>query len=530
MRIAENVERTAAASPAEAGGRIPLWLILLGVAAALCVVAMAITLLLPAGRATAVLETVLDDPAIAFAVAALLFARSRSRSRTRTVWGLLAAGVACWLAGELIFDVRELLGASSDASVADVFYLLYYVPVMAGMYLLGRRDRRAHGAGQSLDVPIIMAGTGLLLWAVVRQSAITATGSLTTQALDVAYVALDLGLLWLLILPLVRSDTPWTRARVLMAGGLFGILLADTVWVAVHSGLYGLIASSSMLLLGVAALHHPRLVENDVAPGTRHRTLAELAVVVAGVASLLMLDWLALNDGLRLDLVLGASAVLALVLARLRFTIVTNERLLRASERRASTDPLSGLLNHGSFHEHLDRELARAGREREPLTLLFVDLDHLKSVNDLAGHRAGDRVIVQLAELLRTTCRETDLVCRTGGDEMAVIAPATDLAQAGELARRLLQAAHGIRVETLSAEAQLSLSIGASVFPHPATTKVELIEQADAALYEAKRRGRDRWCGFDPRAGRQGGRPRPRRQRLQRGQRGGHPSPPKPIS
>ena len=93
-----------------------------------------------------------------------------------------------------------------------------------------------------------------------------------------------------------------------------------------------------------------------------------------------------------------------------------------------------------------------------------------------------------------------------------------------------LQAAHGIRVETLGAEAQLSLSIGASVFPHPATTKVELIEQADAALYDAKRRGRDRWCGFDPRAGRQGGRPRPRRQRLQRGQRGGHPSPPKPIS
>ena len=352
--------------------------------------------------------------------------------------------------------------------------------------------------GQSLDAVIVMVAAALLLWVLVRTTLLSATGDITTQIVNVAYVVLDLGLLWLLILPALRSDVPWTRTRTLIAWAFAGILFADTVWITTDTELYGLLASTSLLVLGIAAARDPRLLGIEPEARPRRRLAAELAVVASGAFAVGLLDWMAIEGGMPVDLVLGVSGLLGLVLARLLLGISTEGRLLSASEERASTDPLTGLLNHGSFNEQLDREIHRARRAETPLSLLLVDLDHLKAVNDLAGHRAGDRVIRQLADLLRKMSRETDLVCRIGGDEMAVIAPATDPVQAGELAERLVRAARTLHIDGLGEPARLSLSVGVAGFPTTAVDKPELVEHADQALYDAKNAGRDRWQEYVP--------------------------------
>lgn len=496
----EHVHDTAPASP-DGAQRVPLWLKVFGSFAVLCLVAMLVTYLLPAGRFTDTLVTLLDYPAMVFAVAALLFARSRGRGKMGTIWGLFALGAATWLVGNVVFEISYGLGDGPGISIADLFFLLYYVPIMAGLYLLAREDRGDRPLGNPLDVVIVMGAAALLLWVLNRDAVLTLTGDLLTQATAIAYVALDVGVLWLLILPVFRSDVIWTRSRTLLTASFTGILVADTMWSITQFDLYDLIVSSAIALLGISAVQHPNLTDRDPAKAPQRRLVAELTVVGAGAAGVGLMAWLAIGGDNQVDLALAVSALLCLVLVRLLQAVAKNERLLRESEHRAGTDPLTGLLNHVSFHEHLSRELSRADRGGEPLTLLYADVDYFKTINDLAGHREGDRVLAELADLLRATCRETDLVCRIGGDEMAVIAPATDLAQAGELARRLLQAVHTIRVAAFGDKAQVSISIGASEFPDLAPEKPELTEQADAALYWAKQDGRDRWRAFDPRAG-----------------------------
>jgi len=157
----------------------------------------------------------------------------------------------------------------------------------------------------------------------------------------------------------------------------------------------------------------------------------------------------------------------------------------------SETDPLTGLSNARGLHDRLDAELARLRRYRTPLSLLLVDLDGLKAINDQHGHRAGDQAIRTVADVIRSQLRDTDLGARWGGDEFAVLAPSTSRAAALALAER---------IRTLILERgeprRLSGSVGvATVDPNTdggALDSAMLMRAADAALYEAKRRGRNR--------------------------------------
>jgi len=159
----------------------------------------------------------------------------------------------------------------------------------------------------------------------------------------------------------------------------------------------------------------------------------------------------------------------------------------------ATTDPLTGLCNPRAFHDELRRELGRTARYREPLSLLLMDLDGLKRVNDQFGHEAGNAALRSVAEAIGSGLREIDLGARIGGDEFAVLAPRTDAKAAFSLAERL---------RALVAEAgngrgsrRTTISIGiASVSPstHALPTAASLMAAADAALYAAKRAGGNR--------------------------------------
>jgi diguanylate cyclase (GGDEF)-like protein len=165
----------------------------------------------------------------------------------------------------------------------------------------------------------------------------------------------------------------------------------------------------------------------------------------------------------------------------------------------ALTDPLTGLGNHRSFQEELDRQVEAAHRYEMPLSLIVIDVDEFKLVNDRSGHAEGDRTLAYLGKLLNASVRRPDRPFRIGGDEFAILLPHTDAEGARIVARRLLATSlqPALRLED-QPKAGLSFSAGVSAMPAPATTRAQLYAQADAALYQAKRSGRTEVVVFDP--------------------------------
>ncbi len=162
---------------------------------------------------------------------------------------------------------------------------------------------------------------------------------------------------------------------------------------------------------------------------------------------------------------------------------------LRREQRAATTDALTGLLNRRGFEERFAEELARAERHGEVLSLLVIDCDGLKTINDLDGHTTGDRALQQLAASARANKRVSDPAARFGGDEFAIVLAGADANEATEIAERIRTT---LAAEPLGSGHHLTASIGLAVFPDDGQTTDELLQAADAALYHAKREGGNR--------------------------------------
>ncbi len=163
--------------------------------------------------------------------------------------------------------------------------------------------------------------------------------------------------------------------------------------------------------------------------------------------------------------------------------------------RQAQTDALTGLLNRRAFDPLLERTLADARRNRRPLSILMIDADHFKRVNDVFGHGVGDEVLRMLAGMLRLRLRATDVVARFGGEEFVALLPETGMEDGLRTARQL--------VETVAAQhhpvyGTITVSIGVSTCGDGSTPAAELLRRADEALYRAKDQGRNRACGYEP--------------------------------
>lgn len=166
---------------------------------------------------------------------------------------------------------------------------------------------------------------------------------------------------------------------------------------------------------------------------------------------------------------------------------------LERAERDAMTDPLTGLFNRRYFRRQFEVELRRGRRHAFALSLLMLDLDYFKSVNDIYGHAFGDRVIRRAGRILRQAVRESDVACRFGGDELVVVLPETDRLGAFTVADRIRH-----RIETQFTAAPIgdrlvamTVSGGLATFPEDGSTAEALIDCADQALYLAKSRGRN---------------------------------------
>ena len=167
-------------------------------------------------------------------------------------------------------------------------------------------------------------------------------------------------------------------------------------------------------------------------------------------------------------------------------------------ERLATTDGMTGIYNRRHFLALAELEWNKACRYNRPLTLLLLDIDYFKLINDAHGHQAGDDVIVHLANLAGSCKRATDVLARLGGEEFALLLPETDLPRAEDFAERLRDevAAHPLVVASQPIRA--TVSIGVAAKSSKTSTFSELINMADKALYEAKRAGRNRvTCAFE---------------------------------
>ena len=158
---------------------------------------------------------------------------------------------------------------------------------------------------------------------------------------------------------------------------------------------------------------------------------------------------------------------------------LSNASLVQRLERLASEDPLTGLFNHREFHEAVDRELERSKRANGFFSVVLLDVDGLKNVNDQHGHAEGDELLRDIADAIRSVCRASDLACRIGGDEFAVILPATAAAEALAVAGRLGN-------ELALVKHKPTISFGVAEWPNDGPTKDLLLLRADTALYAGK--------------------------------------------
>jgi diguanylate cyclase (GGDEF)-like protein len=183
----------------------------------------------------------------------------------------------------------------------------------------------------------------------------------------------------------------------------------------------------------------------------------------------------------------------------LLFLALTKERLEVEQRNMALIDPLTGLMNRRSFMAQIERQAARQGHDPEHTSVLLLDLDRFKAINDKYGHDIGDRVLASFAELAAANVRPGDLLYRLGGEEFCVVLLQTDMVAALRVAERIRKAfgAHAY-VDAAGTAIVATVSIGVATGDHAGFDLEILLAAADAALYEAKSRGRNRIVVADP--------------------------------
>lgn len=278
-----------------------------------------------------------------------------------------------------------------------------------------------------------------------------------------------------------------------MSFGLRGALLGSAAAVISLTAL--LYRVQALLILG----SHDALLRLALLTGTPGPGFRELLQNIAPVLT-------SSEAAVRAAAIVDTSGDFALSVTKVGLGIVTitlgagivgwqvdqQRKLERAVHRQARTDSLTGLANYRSLIEGLEEAIAT----RQPFSLLLIDLDQMKAINDRYGHLAGDQALLHTSALIHQTVRIRDIACRYGGDEFVVILLETDADTAKTVSQRLLQAAAGTPLALANGEKlTISLSIGIVTSPAHGSRPTELIGAADAAMYAAKQAGGQQSAG-----------------------------------
>jgi diguanylate cyclase (GGDEF)-like protein len=275
-------------------------------------------------------------------------------------------------------------------------------------------------------------------------------------------------------------------------------------------GIIGYIVNSILLvgavLLCISFFPIQRLVE-QIPKGTLRRRWNDLRALIlffiAGYASFTFLYWMKYDE--HFDLIVPAvfflGAVLVLFVGTLALETATEIKRISTLQYENITDHLIGIYNRRYLDRRIAEEISRAHRYTLPLSMMLLDIDHFKAVNDNYGHQMGDQVLKRLGELLLNRVRDTDIIARYGGEEIAILLPQTGASCALDLAERLRQAVEtSIMVpadEDNNTEAiTITVSLGVTGLDRQVSDSQIFIQRADEALYQAKSDGRNRVIAF----------------------------------
>jgi diguanylate cyclase len=459
----------------------------------------------------------------ALAAAACCRAAARQQGRERSAWLLLGVGLAGWTAGALVWCYYELWqgDAAPFPSPADAGYLLFPIAACCALATFPSSLAGQSRTRLALDGLLVAGSLFILSWLLVLGDLVTAEhDSALVLAVSLAYPLTDVTVLSMVVVLAAHARTQAQITLALLGAGMALMALSDSAFVylsqtdAYASGdLIDIGWAMAFATFAIAAhgnpsaeVHAGPAVSATHADGSGHVPPAPepgrlrvwfpyLPLILAGAVALpRTAPYLTANP----PLLAGLLTVLVL-LARQLVTLVDNQQLLRRTAHQALHDPLTGLANRALFHDRLGHALQQQRRDPGPVTLLCLDLDDFKSVNDTWGHLAGDELLVHTAERLSGCLRAGDTLARLGGDEFAILAhdhthpidPAGPQIDPGSTLIARVREAFLPPVLVRGRRIQLRPSIGvASTVGGEIRSADDLLHAADLAMYRDKQASR----------------------------------------
>lgn len=442
----------------------------------------------------------IDDLVIVgVSLAALIFSITAARAaqgRLRAAWWALVIGLVSWNIGQLIWTYTELVVREVPfPSVADGFFLAFPVAACVALLFFWNRHRRRLRGLILLDGLIVAGSLFIVSWCLVMAD-LFETGRATRLEflLSFAYPVSDLVVVTIAAVVLVSAHANQRPVMTLITLGLISMSVADSGYAflsaqreyASGDGI-DIFWVAGLLMLTLAAAVGRTMPEEDAVedelPGWASVWLPYAPLMVAaGILALNPPDWTRPMVGVGILLVL-------LVLARQFLAVSEDRRLLAAVSEQSLHDPLTGLANRVLFQDRLHHAMQLRTRDDQSLSVLAIDLDHFKVVNDTLGHAAGDELLIAVANRLRDAVRTGDTVARLGGDEFGVIleGPA-DTAE--PIARRVVSAFDApftVDGREVVIQPSVGLAFAETDDPQSGRKVADLLKRADLAMYAAKR-------------------------------------------
>lgn len=374
-----------------------------------------------------------------------------------------------------MIDLRTLLVLMA---VADLV-------LAAALWVGGSRRHRDGLSHWAASLVVRAMAFGLFAWQAVPAASAVALGG--------GLLALSLTLQAASLLAFDRKPlAPWIHAAVVAAVAVPLQLLGPDPGMAV---LFGGVVLGTLMLAAAA-------IGWQLQPSGSHaRAILVGSFVVAGVAFTLRgvgstlvaepLRGLQAASGLSAATLLAAFA--AAIAGTLAYLMLHKERADAEALRLGTMDPLTGAYNRRTFHEIAEREMSRARRAGQPLSIVMLDIDHFRGINEAHGHRAGDEVLARFADMLRAALRKEDMLVRYGGEEFLVMLPGVPGPGAVIVAGRLRRAVANNPLHAAGQRLHLTASFGVAARMDEGPESIDqLLAQADAALALAKQRGRNR--------------------------------------
>ena len=394
--------------------------------------------------------------------------------------------------------MRQLTSFSA-AEVSLLLVALQYAvltPAWAVAALALPNDRAAAGCWAAYAGGSALALLMIVLGMHHGEPAIRALGNMLVM---VATLALQRGV-WLFT---GQRRWPWVQALVLLVTVWLAWMAAlSTDWVparigvisAMWGGIYFWVARDIWQHLAANPRRHWRPLY--IAP----LLLAGVMLLARTVRAVLAPESVTVEVAQNTLLSVGSSlaGLMAALLLQMTLVALVVTRLVDRLERLSRYDALTGLLNRRAIDELLAQEEQRARRLSGRLSVLMIDIDHFKRINDSQGHDVGDRALQHLAAVMRSQLREIDHLSRWGGEEFLAVLPATREADALVMAERLADRVRSLPLVNDDIRQALTASIGVAEWGGPDDTVAQLLARADAALYQAKRNGRDQVRAAEP--------------------------------